>query len=466
MVGESSGLRELLVLLTLINSGLSTKYFIDEPELSLHPEAQRFLKNEMIRLSNERNVEFWLATHSPIFFAPENIAELKEATFFSNPQLVDGKQPDLDSLTPGQQLHLEKSLMRLDSEKWLFVHAKGVVFCEGFRDKVIFKTVLNKCDIDISRSDFSIVETGGKGDFSTLHLLCQAIDKPAYFIGDLDCLIESKLLDKFSSNSQVLAELKGIAKDIIDYISKNIRNPLSILIETLSKIDDTEFQSRDTEKILYSNIERIKKKTDNSKSLSLELICKNPLLTKKIINNPKFDPLIDLLSSSTSKAIEILQKVGFFIIPTGSLETYYHSKSVSPDDDKEKIKLFDIEYEHLKLEDKSKTKERYKSFISFIQSIIQDTFDNKKFIRIELIKILAKLQFIVLEEKPKDVGSLLSNPKFVSLKMNDLLILNSLTWEKETFTLTLASATDFLPAFEASLSSDKGITTDDIIKFK
>lgn len=466
LIGESSGLRELLVLLTLINSDLSTKYFIDEPELSLHPEAQRFLKNEMIRLSKERNIEFWLATHSPIFFAPESIEELKQATFFSNPQLEEGKQPDFDSLTPGQKTHLEKSLMRLDSEKWLLVHAKGVIFCEGFRDKVIFKTVLNKCDIDISRSDFSIVETGGKDDFSTLHLLCQAIDKPSYYIGDLDCLIESKLLDKFNSNPQVLAELSGIATDITDYISKNIRNPLSTIIDELLKINDGDFQARDTEKIFYKNLDRIKKKTDNSKSLSLELICKNQALTKSILSNTKFDGLVDLLVGSSVKSIEILKMVGFFIIPTGSLETFYYSNPVSPDDDKEKIKLFDNEYEHLKTENKTETKKRYKMLLEFIQLITQDTFDNKKFIRGELIKILAKIQSIVLEERPKDSNALLTNSKFDALKIKDLLILQTLTWEKETFTLTIASATDFSPPFEATLSSDKGITTSDIVKFK
>lgn len=466
LIGESSGLRELLVLLTLINSDLSTKYFIDEPELSLHPEAQRFLKNEIIRLSNEKGIEFWLATHSPIFFAPESIEELKQATFFSNPQLEDGKQPDFDSLTPGQKTHLEKSLMRLDSEKWLLVHAKGVIFCEGFRDKVIFKTVLNKCDIDISRSDFSIVETGGKDDFSTLHLLCQAIDKPCYYIGDLDCLIESKLLDKFNSNAQVLEDLSGIATDITDYISKNVRNPLSTIIDELLKINDGDFKAKDFHGLIYNHLDRIKKKTDNSKSLTLELICKNPTLTKTVLNNTKFDSLVDLLVGAVTKCIDILKKVGFFIIPTGSLETFYYSNPVSPDDDKEKIKLFDIEYEHLNTENKSDTEIRYKILIEFIQSIIKDTFDNKKFIRSELIKILAKIQSIVLEERPKDANALLINSKFDALKMKDLLILQTLIWEKETFILTIASATDFSPAFETTLSSDKGITTDDIVKFK
>jgi predicted ATPase len=464
--GESSGLKELLILLTLINSSLSTKYFIDEPELSLHPEAQRFLKNEMIRLVKEKKLEFWLATHSPIFFSPESIDELKQATFFSDPQLSEGTLPDFDSLTPGQKIHLEKSLLRLDSEKWLLVHSKGAIFCEGFRDKVIFKTILDKCDIDISRSDFSLVETGGKDDFSTLHLLCQAINKPSYYIGDLDCLIESKLLDKYNSNQTVNSALTGIATNIQDYISKNIHSPLSTIIDELLKVEDTNFQKRDTENKLYTHIERIKKKTDNSKSLTLELICKNSAETISILANPKLNSIVNLLINSTIKAIEILSSAGFFIIPTGSLETFYHTNTVSPDDDKEKIKLFDLEYEYLKTEEKSDIEKRYKLLIDFIQSIVHDTFDNKKFIRSELIKILSKIQSIVLEERPADTHALQTNSKFLELKMNDLLTLKILTWTKETFILTLESATDFSPAFEATLSSDKGITTKEIIKFK
>ena len=463
--GESSGLRELLILLTLINSNLSTKYFIDEPELSLHPEAQRFLKNEMVRLTREKNIEFWLATHSPIFFSPESIEELQQAIFFSDPQLSSGTKPDFTILAPGQKTHLEKSLLRLDSEKWLLVHSKGVVFCEGFRDKVIFKKVLEKCDIDISRSDFSIVETGGKDDFSTLHLLCQAIAKPSFYIGDLDCLIESKLLDKFDNHPIVIKELAGIATSIQDYISRNIKTNLGNLLDELIKVDDPHFQKTDYEKKIYSHLQRIKKKTNNSKSLTLELINKYPALTKSILKNG-FDAIVDLLVDSTTKSLNILSKAGFFIVPTGSLETFYQSNPVSPDDDKEKIKLFDSEYDLLKTEAKETVEKRYQKLIDFINSIIQETFDNKKFIRAELIKIISKIQSIVLEERPEDINALTDNSKYKSLKVKDLLTVKTLIWNKETFCLTMESAVDFSPAFEIDLSSDKGITTEDIMKFK
>lgn len=464
--GESAGLRELLIILTFINSGQSNKYFIDEPELSLHPEAQRFLKNEMLRLAKEKNIEFWLATHSPIFFAPETIAELEQATFFSDPQLSGGTKPDFTTLTSGQKTHLEKSLLRLDSEKWLLVHSKGVIFCEGFRDKVIFKKVLEKCDIDISRNDFSIVETGGKDDFSTLHLLCQAIAKPSFYLGDLDCLIESKLLDKFDSHPIVIKELSGIATSIQDYIHKNILNNLGNLLEALIKVDDAHFQKIDTDKNIYAHLQRIKKKTGNSKSLTLELINKFPELTKLILNDSKLGAIIDLLVDSTIKSLSILSKAGFFIIPTGSLETFYQSKTVSPDDDKEKIKLFDIEYELLKTEDQATVESRYRKLLDFIQSITIDTFDNTKFMRSEIVIVLARIQSIILEEKPATIDVLNTNPKYQALKIGQLFTLKTLVWNKNTFQLTIESATDFSPCFEVVLDSDKGITTEEIIKFK
>ncbi|WP_234111560.1 TOPRIM nucleotidyl transferase/hydrolase domain-containing protein [Chryseobacterium sp. R2A-55] len=464
--GESAGLRELLILLTLINSGLSNKYFIDEPELSLHPEAQRFLKNEMIRLSDEQDIEFWLATHSPILFSPESIEELEQATFFSDPQEINGKKADFSTLSEGQKLHLEKSLLRLDSEKWLLAHSKAVIFCEEFRDKVIFKKVLDAIDLDISRHDFSIVETGGKDDFSTLHLLCTAINKPSYYIGDLDNLIESKLLDKFNNHPIVVKEMSAIATDIQQYISRNIKDNLSSIIDALIALADDQFKDLDTEEKIYVHMDRIKRKTDNSKSLALELVLKESDTIKKILNQPAILAKIELLISSSKKAIEVLAKAGFFIIDTGSLETLYKNPSVSPDDDKEKIKLFDVEFQSIKTENISDLSNRYKKVIEFIKSITKDKFDSKKYMKNELTKVLSKMQSIIIEERCINIEALTSNTKYKALKIGDLFNITELKWHGQTFFIKITSADSFLPKFEIDFSSDKGITTNDIITFQ
>jgi len=464
--GESSGLRELIVLLTLIHSGLSTKYFIDEPELSLHPEAQRFLKNEMIRLAEEQNCEFWLATHSPIFFSPESIEELKQATFYSDPQLPEGTKPDFENLSPGQKNHLEKSLLRLDSEKWILVHSKAAVFCEGFRDKAIFKTVLNKVGIDLSRFDYSLVETGGKDDFSTLFLLCQAINKKSFYIGDLDCLIESKLLDKFDDNQTMEDELSGIAPNIQDYITSNIRSPLGEIIEKLISIPEADFIARDPNSTFWEHMSRIKSRTDNSKSLALELINISPEIANSIIDDEAFKMKIDHLTASTNKAIEILKKVGFFIHKSGTLETYYKSGSRSPKDERKKISLFDEEYESLKTETKEDIDARYGELIAFIQSILISTYDEKIFLKDEMIKMLSKIQVIILESKPSNVETLEASSKYVSLKISDLFDLDSIDWTGIHYVLKGKSKPGFTPEFEFEIASNKGIMDEEVIKFK
>lgn len=464
--GESSGLRELLILLTFIHSGLSNKYFIDEPELSLHPEAQRFLKNEMIRLTEEKGCEFWIATHSPIFFSPESIKELQQATFFSDPQVSQGTKPDFENISDGQKRHLAKSLLRLDSEKWLLVHSKAVIFCEGFRDKAIFKTVFNKVGVDFSRHDYSLVETGGKDDFSTLFLLCNAINKKAFFIGDLDCLIESKLLDKYEENDIIKSELSGIATSIIDYISKNIRNYLGELTNSLLKLTDEQIEKADVKSIIFPNLNRIKSKTDNSKSLTLELINKHHSYIKSLFSEKKDKLKVDHLVSSTQKAIEILKKAGFFIIPTGTLETFYQSKPISPDNDKAKIELFDKELESLDKETVEVISLRYNILIDFIKSILTDSFDIKSYMKEELTKILSKVQVIILEERPLKIEILNSHSKYESLKVSDLITFTELDWENGHFNLKGISKGDFSPKFEFELNSNKGITSNEIITFK
>ncbi|RDC66190.1 ATP-dependent nuclease [Adhaeribacter pallidiroseus] len=463
-VGESSGLKELLILLTIIHSELSDKYFIDEPEISLHPEAQRFLKNEIIKLAKEKQVKFWLATHSPIFFAPESIEELSQAIFFSTPHIAEGNKPDFTKLSSGQIVHLEKSLLRLDTEKWLLVHSKAVIFCEGFRDKAIFKKILEKVNIDLSEKDFSIVETGGKDDFSTLFLLCSAITKPCYFIGDLDNLIESKLIDKYNDNGLVNKEISSYATSIQDYISEKIRKPLGDIIDEILKLDEEKLKL-DKQSVIKNNLNRIRLKSVNSKSLALEIIIKHDKYLKSLFTEKSIQAKISLVKSASENAINLLLKVGFFIHTTGSLETYYESNPFSPDDDKEKIRLFDAEWEAVKVNTKEQIEHRYKSVIDFIKSITKETFDSKKFVSNEVRKYLAKISVILLEDKPFNHEMLALNTKYQALKISDLLVLKELTWNDVNYELYGESVNGFLPKFKLKISSLSGINSPETIEF-
>ena len=120
----------------------------------------------------------------------------------------------------------------------------------------------------------------------------------------------------------------------------------------------------------------------------------------------------------------------------------------------------------MKNENRATVETRYKNLVDFIKSITIDTFDNTKFMRGEIVKVLARIQSIILEERPVNIEALNNNPKYQALKINQLFTLKNLVWDKSNFQLTIESTTGFSPAFEILLDSDKGITTEEIIKFK
>jgi hypothetical protein len=279
-------------------------------------------------------------------------------------------------------------------------------------------------------------------------------------------LIDCKLLDKYNEYETIKSELSGISNTILDYITRNIREPLGELTESILKVSDLDFQERDKNNIIAPYLNRIKFKSDNSKSLTLELVNKYPKVVKDIISNNHLSSKVDLLVASTAKAISILSKVGLFVISTGTLETLYKPKPVSPENDKDKISMFDAELEYLKQESEAETKSRYGALINFINSITEDTFDRKKFIREEMIKVLSKIQTIILEEKPLDPKQLISSPKFSSLKIDDLLTITGLTWNNAHFMLVGETVDDFDPSFQVLLASDKGITSSETIVFR
>jgi len=103
--------------------------------------------------------------------------------------------------------------------------------------------------------------------------------------------------------------------------------------------------------------------------------------------------------------------------------------------------------------------------IDFISAITIDTFDSQKFVEDEMIKILAKIQAIILEDKPSNIQLLNANTKYSGLKASDLIVFSNLNWDGNNFELKGSSATDFEPSFQFTLASNKGITNTDTIVF-
>jgi AAA15 family ATPase/GTPase len=113
---ESSGLKEIVTMLTFLYSEEYNCIILDEPELHLHPQFQQFIMQEIRRLAGDPNSEsgkkcFFILTHSPYFVDLRSVEDLKNCILF---------QPDklphfIESLEEEDEKHILKFLPRLNT---------------------------------------------------------------------------------------------------------------------------------------------------------------------------------------------------------------------------------------------------------------------------------------------------------------------------------------------------------------
>lgn len=200
----------------------------------------------MLNAAENKKKRFWVATHSPILFAPQTLEELEQALFCSSPE-HEPAPPDLSFLKPGERKRMSRMFLRLDAEKWMLAHAKIAVLCEGIYDKAIIRKVLARNGIDLARRDVALLEAGGHSDFFSLSLLCTAIDKPAYYVADLDIVIRSPLLDQLTRDrtpSSAQNMLRGFADSPREYLSKRFRPILANLVKKVAQCLGRHFMVR------------------------------------------------------------------------------------------------------------------------------------------------------------------------------------------------------------------------------
>lgn len=130
----SSGSKEILMLITKIVTSVTEAplLFIEEPELHLHPAAEREIYNlirEKIRSSGTQTV---LTTHSDIF-----VDEVDVENIFSVKRDGDTTVETVEKGTLGEEL------ASLGYSKSEFIQADRVIFVEGRSDGAIFKNWAN-----------------------------------------------------------------------------------------------------------------------------------------------------------------------------------------------------------------------------------------------------------------------------------------------------------------------------------
>ena len=160
------GLRDLVLL-------------IEEPELYLRPQAQRYLYRLLRRFADGGNQVIY-STHSPSFL---NVARLEELALVQRHPSSGTAVTQPHPITPDDDFRV---LTEFDAERSELFLARAALLVEGQTEKLGFPFVFAALGHDPDREGISIVACGGKSNIPLFARVCQATGVPLIAVFDRD----------------------------------------------------------------------------------------------------------------------------------------------------------------------------------------------------------------------------------------------------------------------------------------
>ncbi|MCM2438281.1 AAA family ATPase [Agrobacterium vitis] len=214
---EASGLMHLVGLLTALYDDEIGALLIDEPEVSLHPQLQAFLLQEMTGVagypdsaSNKKIIV--LSTHSTEFIkldTPSDIPQLIFCSDFAAPPVQIS--PQVGELGGRKVREL---VSRMGQEHKLSLFAKSPILVEGPSDAVICGALASKLVIHLEAGGSQVLPVIGKGEFPAVLKLLRLMGKEPVVLADCDGLADGiELSNSFLSTHEggAVATKRGFA---------------------------------------------------------------------------------------------------------------------------------------------------------------------------------------------------------------------------------------------------------------
>ena len=175
----SSGSKEILSLLTqaYLSSQNTDILLIEEPELHLHPGAERQVFNILDEISEKSNTQIILSTHSEVFV---NQVEVEN--------IVRTERDGETTIRHISEDEIEDELLDLGYNQSRILQSEGVVFVEGRSDKRVLTEFCESKGLDLTEKGIEVVELEGEGntksDARSLVKVLFSFDIPYLFVVD------------------------------------------------------------------------------------------------------------------------------------------------------------------------------------------------------------------------------------------------------------------------------------------
>jgi predicted ATP-dependent endonuclease of OLD family len=177
-------------------------FLIEEPELYLRPQAQRYLYRVLRELAAAGNQVIY-STHSPAFL---NVTRLDELVFVERLPRHGTRALQPEPVSADEDFRVMAEFDAARSELFL---AQAVVLVEGLTEKLVLPFVFSALGYDVDREAISIVECGGKPNLSLFARICRATGIPFVVVHDSDRKTSGRFAPAERALNALIAETAG-----------------------------------------------------------------------------------------------------------------------------------------------------------------------------------------------------------------------------------------------------------------
>lgn len=300
-------------------------FLFEEPELYLHPTAQKILFKTLNNISLEGH-QVIVSTHSPFFLSHESTETFIKVKKCNNTPVPFSKVIPVN--LKAMELKDIFQLICIENNNAAFFSDK-VLLVEGDSDLIFFKhisKVLNE-QWDFEANNIPIIRLNGKGNASRYKDFFEMFEIEVHMILDQDVIIKG--FDKLDVSDDIKNQRNSLKDELIKIISEQNMEGAPRNRQEVEQIIES-YTLRDK----YEKVKEITKEVNNTQFIDAEqatyfnelykhlFLAEETRVMKKILNSGEYNlEFKDILLKS-------LREKNVYVLSKGSLEDYYPQMNV------------------------------------------------------------------------------------------------------------------------------------------
>jgi putative ATP-dependent endonuclease of OLD family len=193
---------------------------IEEPEMYLHPQAQRYLYGLLCDLVDNDRAQVIYSTHSPVFADLERFESLRLVRREPGGTTTVSQIDDAADIEFLDMRRARRKLHTFDVSRSEILFARRVWLVEGKADQLAARAAIERIGVDPDAEDFAIVDCGSKSGIPFMARICRALGIPFVAMFDEDVREVDELAPNAEQNKDENKAAKALNAQIADAVGE------------------------------------------------------------------------------------------------------------------------------------------------------------------------------------------------------------------------------------------------------